>query len=204
MRKFRQLTHEDRVTLDALFRAGHSKKEIAELMGIHLSTVYREFRRGECVQLDSEWRTYTVYSYHVADVHHEEKSSHKGAPVKLEAKKELVPLLEDLIMNQRYSPGAASAILRRRGGPYVSENTIYRYIGQRLFPCLRRHHLPEKGIRKHPHKENKQKKKPRYGMSIESRPAIVAERSGVGHWEGDSVIGKSKGQGERCLVFTER
>lgn len=203
MRKFRQLTHDDRVVIDALFRAGHSKKEVAELTGFHISTIYREYKRGECMQVNSELVPYMVYSFMVADAHHDEVFSHKGAPVKLDSKKELVPLLEELIIEQRFSPGAASAILRRRGGPYVSENTIYRYIGEKRFPRLRRHHLPEKGIRKHP-RPKEAKKVPRYGTSIENRPAVIAERSMVGHWEGDSIVGKLEGQGESCLAFTER
>lgn len=204
-RAYRQLNHDDRVAIDNLLRAGHSKREIADLLHVHVSTIYREIKRGSCTQLDTQYRYYTVYSATVADAHHKKAFANKGAPIKLHAHPELVPVLETLIIKDRFSPGSASAVLRTNGGPYLSENTIYRYINHRVFPRLRRHNLPEKGIRKHPHKEDKKEpKEPRFGVSIEKRPAEIVERLSVGHWEGDSVIGKSKGTNESCLVFTER
>ena len=68
MRKYRQLSHDDHVTLEALLRAGHSKKEIAQALHVHISTVYRAIKRGLCVQMDWEYRTYTVYSAMAADI----------------------------------------------------------------------------------------------------------------------------------------
>ena len=64
--------------------------------------------------------------------------------------------------------------------------------------------LPEHGIRKHPWKQDKQKKPARHGTSIEQRPKIIAERSTFGHWEMDSVVGKKQGIGESIVVMTER
>lgn len=205
MRKtYHQLTHDDRVQLETLLRAGHDKKEVSQLMGIHISTVYREYKRGSCIQLDTQLRTYTVYSVQVAEDRRRAAFAHKGAPVKLDTHQSLIPLVEDLIVDQRYSPGAASAVLRRQQGPFLSEATIYRYISERRFPHLRRKHLPEKGIRKHPYQSVERIYKKQLGASIEKRPAEVAERCSAGHWEFDSIIGKSSGQGESCLVFTER
>lgn len=203
MGKFRQLSHDDHVIIEALLRSGRTKKEIASVLHVHLSTVYRAISRGLCDQVDSQLRSYKVYSHMVADAHRKEAFSHKGAPQKIRSHKELVFILEDYIMNQKYSPAAVSAVLKRQGGCYVSENTIYRYINRRSLPALRRHHLPEKGIRKQPLKAEK-KKENRFGTSIEKRPACVAERSSVGHWELDSVVGKVKGKSESILVFTER
>lgn len=204
MRKYRQLSHDDHVTIEALYNAGHSKKEIAAALHVHLSTVYRAIQRGLCDQLGPELRPYQVYSAMAADFRRKKAFSHKGAPIKIHAHKELVPILENYIIKQKYSPAAVSAILRAKGGLYLSENTIYRYINSRRFPTLRRHHLPERGLRKQPWTDDKVKKQNRYGTSIEKRPADVAERSVVGHWELDSIVGKVQGQGESALVFTER
>lgn len=204
MRKFRQLSHDDHVILETMLHTGHSKKEIAQSLGVHLSTVYRAIHRGLCDQIDSELRPYKVYSYIVADIHRKQAFSHKGAPLKIKSHGELLPVLEHYIIKQKYSPAAVSAILRQQGGSYLSENTIYRYINGRKLPTLRRHHLPEHGIRKHPLKENNAKKQNRFGTSIEKRPADVAERKSVGHWELDSIVGKKEGTGESALAFTER
>lgn len=40
--------------------------------------------------------------------------------------------------------------------------------------------------------------------SIERRDPEIAARETFGHWEQDSIIGKAKGNGESCLVLTER
>ena len=42
------------------------------------------------------------------------------------------------------------------------------------------------------------------GLSIEQRPCEINSRSTFGHWEMDSVIGKSRGKGQSVLVLTER
>ena len=204
MSKYRQLSHDDHVTLEALLRAGKTKKEIAVILHVHLSTVYRAISRGLCDQLGRDLKPYRAYSYIVADQHRKQAFSHKGAPTKIKSHRELLPILEYYIIKQKYSPAAVSAILRQQEGPYLSENTIYRYINGRKLPTLRRHHLPEHGIRKHPLKENKVKKQNRFGTSIEKRPADVVERKSVGHWELDSIVGKKEGIGESALAFTER
>lgn len=204
MSKHRQLSHDDHVALEALLRAGRTKREIASVLHVHLSTVYRAVARGLCDQVDTLLRPYKTYSHIVADAHRKEAFSHKGAPIKIKVHGDLVPALEEYIIKRRYSPAAVSATLKAQGGAYLSENTIYRYINRRMLPILRRHHLPEHGIRKHPWKEDKEKKQNRFGTSIEKRPAEVAERSNVGNWELDSVVGKAKGKEESVLVFTER
>jgi IS30 family transposase len=75
----------------------------------------------------------------------------------------------------------------------ISHETIYSYIyilprgrlKRKLVSCLRRHH-------KHRRKGNKGRKKsgPVIDfLSIEERPAEVANRTIPGHWEGDLIIG---------------
>ncbi|MFR9143066.1 MAG: helix-turn-helix domain-containing protein, partial [Phascolarctobacterium faecium] len=43
----RQLTWTDRISIEALKKAGHSVIEIAEQLGVHRSTIYNELKRGE-------------------------------------------------------------------------------------------------------------------------------------------------------------
>ena len=206
MRKsYHQLDLSDRKCMEKLFRAGKSKKEIAQIQGVHVSTVYRELKRGACAQLDTYLRTYTTYSYVVAQDRCDKLAANKGAPLKIEGNSDLVDFLEDRIMQHRDSPAAVSARLRASELPYLSEATIYRYAHRKLLPRLRKWHLPEKGIRKHPYKPViREVKQPRYGTSIEKRPAAIAERNSFGHWEMDCVIGSSSGTDQACLVFTER
>ena len=197
--------HDRRVQLEVLYRAGHSKREMAAFLGVHLSTIYRELRRGLCRQRDTEWREYYTYSAAVADADARSHRSNCGAPLKLGGNVALASYVACRIRDDRYSPAAVSAELRHLGLGYLCEDTIYRYIHRRLIPGLKSSHLPEHGIRKHPVKPTEKKcNKKQAGRSIEERPAIVDARSTFGHWEMDCVVGKAKGTNESVLVLTER
>lgn len=41
----KHLTKADRIKLEALLKAGHGKKEIADMLHVHRSTIYREIKR---------------------------------------------------------------------------------------------------------------------------------------------------------------
>lgn len=193
-----------RLQLEVLIKAGHSKKEVAALLGCHLSTVYRELKRGRCEQRDYLWRPYYIYSVVVAQDDAARKRSHCGAPLKLGGNLELASYIEQRIMVDKYSPAAVAAELRRSELGYLCEDTIYRYIHRRIFDTLRPSHLPEHGIRKHPRHDDKHENKKRLGTSIEQRPQAIGSRNTFGHWEMDCVIGKSKGTDQAMLVLTER
>ena len=48
----RQLTWTDRISIEALKKAGHSVIEIAEQLGVHRSTIYNELKRGNiCTEI---------------------------------------------------------------------------------------------------------------------------------------------------------
>ena len=202
--KYRQLTKEDRLRLEVLYNAGHSKSEIASLLGVHLSTIYRELSRGAYQGLHSELYTVRKYSADIAQKNHDDLASVKGAPLKIGNHYALANYIEDKIINQKYSPAAVSADLRGSIFPYLSEGTIYRYVRLGIFLNLRAEHLPEHGQRKHPYKRVVSQYKKHLGTSIEKRPAEIAERSSFGHWEMDSVVGFKAGKGESILVLTER
>ena len=53
----RYLTYEDRKRLEALYGAGEGLPEIAEELGVHLSTIYRELARGSMPGLDRNGRS---------------------------------------------------------------------------------------------------------------------------------------------------
>lgn len=47
MRRFKQLSRADRLKIEALLKAGHGKQEIADQIGVHVSTIYRELQRAD-------------------------------------------------------------------------------------------------------------------------------------------------------------
>ena len=53
----RYLTFEDRKSLEALYAEGKELSEIADTLGVHLATVYRELIRGNTGELDKNGRS---------------------------------------------------------------------------------------------------------------------------------------------------
>jgi len=67
MRRFRQLTRSDRLKIEALEKAGISRREIAGQIGVHISTVYRELGRGRYIHTNSDLTEETRYSPDIAE-----------------------------------------------------------------------------------------------------------------------------------------
>ena len=79
----------------------------------------------------------------------------------------------------------------------VCTKTLYNYVDSGLMK-IKNIDLPEKVSRKNKHKRVRENKR-KLGDSIEERPDSVDSREEFGHWEFDSVIGKS-GEDEPAVV----
>lgn len=204
----KQLDRDDRIKLEALFRAGLGKKAIAEQMGVHLSTIYREWDRGKYEHLNSDYTREWRYSAEKAEAVHQLNMTAKGAPLKIGSNFAVAEFIERMIIEEHYSPAAVCALLRE--DKYLSEYgvtfcraTIYKYIDDgNIFPNVTNRDLPERGERKREYKQVREKKPP-HGRSIEERPPEINTREEPGHWEMDTVVGK-KGSKARLLVLSER
>lgn len=53
----RNLTHEDRKILEKLYSNGMSLPAIADILGVHLATIYRELARGDTGEMDENGRS---------------------------------------------------------------------------------------------------------------------------------------------------
>lgn len=62
MRTFKQFTYNDRLQLEVLVKAKHTPKEIAEILHFHISTIYRELKRGQFEALNSDLTREMRYS----------------------------------------------------------------------------------------------------------------------------------------------
>lgn len=205
--KYKQLDRDRRLKMEALFRAGLKPREIAEQIGCHISTVYREFRRGEYEHLNSDYTTERRYSADKAEALHQLNATAKGAPLKIGKNFAVAEFIEGKIKDDKYSPAAVCALLRTEEyahfGITFCRATIYKYIEDgNIFPNITNKDLPEKGERKREYNKVREKKEPR-GRSIEEQEPEVDERKEPGHWEMDSVLGK-KGTKARLLVLSER
>ena len=155
MRTFKHLTKADRIKIETLLNAGHSKKEIANILHVHISTIYREIKRGEFEALNTTLEKEKRYSCDMAEKKYRENLKAKGPELKIGKDLELASYIENKIVENKYSPEAALAAVATSGIEFsttISVRTLYRYIDNGIFLKLTNKHLPVKGKKK---KKNK-------------------------------------------------
>lgn len=205
MRIFKHLTFTDRLRIEKMLKEKKSKQEIADVLRVHVSTIYREIERGQYTHLNSDLTTEIRYSPDIANDKYRENLAAKGADLKIGNDRELADFLEKTIVEQKYSPDAALGEIKRRGLKFkttICRVTLYSYISKGVFLRLTNKDLPRHGVKKGTYHRVKATKAPR-GESIEKRPDEINERTTFGHWEMDTVVGRKKSK-RALLVLTER
>lgn len=198
MKKRRNLTFTQRLQIETLNNAKKTKKEIAEILGLHLCTIYRELKRGAYNRLNgATWETFVSYSAQISQDRYDNLCSGKGRPIKLGKDWAFVNYIEQRVTKDKISACAVLGEIKYKQLPFetqISKTTLYRYIQLGYFPNIRL----EK--RKKEYKKVKIKRAPK-GTSIERRPKEIKDRQSFGHWEMDCVCGKTK---PVLLVLSER
>ena len=206
-RKYKQLSQNDRISMETLLNKGHSVQEVADYLHVHRSTIYREMKRGEYVHRNSDYTEEVRYSSDKGQQTHDWNAQGKGRNIKIGNDIKLAEYIENKIVENKYSPEAALAAVATSGIEFsttISVRTLYRYIDNGIFLKLTNKHLPVKGKKKKKNKKVQVQKRAAAGESIENRPDEVATRETFGHWEMDSVVGKRGKSKNTFLVLTER
>ena len=206
---FSHLSKTDRYKIEALLNKGHSVKEIAEEIHVHVSTVYREIKRARMIHRNTDWTEEERYNPDEAERKYRENLSAKGAPLKIGNDFELVEYLETKILDKENprSPAAALAEIHIEGRRFktsICVTTLYSYIEKGVFLTLTNADLPDKPKRKRKYKRVKEVKRPPRGESIENRPAEADTREAFGYWEMDTIYSGKKTSKRALLVLTER
>jgi transposase, IS30 family len=189
MRTYRQLTQEQRYQIYALKKTGHSRTEIAEVIGVHKSTVSRELKRNR------GQRGYRPQQAHGWAIERRQR----GIP-RITA--ETWDAVEGLL-KQDWSPEQISGRLKKEQKVQISHEWIYQYVlkDKQAGGDFYRHLRCQKKRRKRYGTYDRRGKLPNC-RSIEERPAIVRTRKRLGDWEVDTLIGKQ--QKQALLTLTER
>lgn len=207
-RRFKQLTKADRLKIEALLKAKHTPQEIADQLGVHNSTIYRELKRGRYIHTNSDLTEEERYSPDIAQEKYEENLRAKGPELKIGNDQKLADFIENKMVNEDFSVGAVLGYIDQQGLEFsvtISRPTLYRYIDLGLFLNLTNKDLPIKGNRKKKKKTvRKTQARAAAGTSIEKRPDEIDNREEFGHWEMDTVIGKRGESKHSLLVLTER
>lgn len=199
------LTWNQRLKIEALYNAGHTPKEIAEQMCVHFTTIYRELKKGKTIKRNSDLTEVEIYSPDLAQSKYEEQLKRKGRDLKIGNDHKFVKYVENKIVNENKSPAAVLADIEREDITFDTEiclSTFYNYIRNGVFLNITLKDCPYRCDKKK-RKKKKVQKRVNKGTSIEERPEEINSRITFGHWEMDTVIGKSTDK--KCLlVLTER
>lgn len=192
MSNYKQLTYEQRCQIYVLLGTDLTQKAMAASIGVSQATISREIKRNTGGK-----------GYRFAQAHRkaQERRSQSTKPTKMT--EEVIALIEPKLRD-KLSPEQVSGWLLVEKNQRLSHETIYRHVwadkaeGGDLYRELRR-----KG------KRYKSRAKSQAGrghiknrVSIDERPAIVDEKSRVGDWEIDLVIGK--GHSGALVTIVER
>jgi IS30 family transposase len=187
--KYQQLSQEERYTIVALLKTHISLSAIAREIGRSPSTVSRELRRNLRPVYD-RYSPDVAHSYAIA----RRKRSRRGSNFTKE-QWDLVLFL----LRHKFSPEQISNTLKRFNLFSISHETIYQYL---LYD--KKHG----GVwHKHLRAVSKRRRK-RYNSydsrgrlagkrSISDRPEVINKRLEIGHWEGDTVVGRDR---HHCIV----
>ena len=210
-KKEKHLKFEDRVKIENLIKANRilpknkqiMRKEMAEIIGCGVSSLYRELRRGKVTLKDSAWKDYQSYSANVAQEDYDLQATSKGPELKIRDDHKFVEYIESKILEEKWSPDAIIMDLEKNGNPFdteISTRTLYYYIENNMFLNVEITDLPRRGeIKKRKKRKVKPRQKVPFGKDITHRPKEAEERLETGHWEMDTVESGKK-LGTACLL----
>jgi len=183
---YKHLTLEERYHIQAYKKAGYKQKEIANEIGVNPSTICRELKRNSSTQI----KNYSAKPANRASCDRRIYAS-KKSNMKIDYK--LKKILKKYILKD-WSPEQISNRLKSDGVINISHVRIYQFIeedrqrGGELYTHLRFHHTGKR--RAIYGAKNKGKIKDR--VSISQRDKVVDDKSRVGDWEIDTIIGAGK------------
>ena len=187
---YAQLTQEQRYQIYALKKMGHDQSQIAKCLGVHKSTISREFGRNQ------GQRGYRPKQAHEKTLKRRAKKAQKRITTETWAQVE-----EKLRLD--WSPEQISRWLKKYALDPVSHESIYQYVyaDKRAGGDLHKHLRCQKKYRKRHGGKDRRGKIPNR-VSIEQRPEIVELRERIGDWEVDTIIGA--GQKGAIVTLVER
>lgn len=193
MQKYKQLSKEERIRMETLLSEGLSKSEVAQRLNVHRSTIYRELDRN----VNNRGKYYATKADEIAQIRKVRFRQYRRFTT-------VVKKFVDEKIKEDWSPEQIVGYCEKNNIDMVSHERIYQYIyadkkaGGELHKHLR---IAIKPYRKR-YGSNKRRCPIRNRVSIDQRPSVVNERSRIGDWEVDTLIGPDRK--EAILSITER
>ena len=186
--KYHQLTSEERYALSALRKQGCSQAEVARVLGRHRSTISRELKRNS--RKDGGYRPFTACERARARLTRSRRnwqfSEREWALVRQK-------------LHEYWSPEQISGRFRRDRVLRISHESIYRYIWHDMMDGGALHLLLRGAIKKRRKRYRSYDSRGRLAgkRHISERPLAAEQRSRIGHFEGDTIMG---GPDQHCAL----
>lgn len=204
MKKYKQLTIHQRYQIEALLETGISKSEIAEIIGVDPSTIYRELTRNIAK------RGRTAGSYIATNAQRRADIRHKSKPKQLLLTEQLKARIAGLLRYEKWSPELISKRLAIEDKACVSHETIYQWIWDTKKSKKKADAKYSKLYKHLKHGSRRQKRgnaKDKRGaiknrVGIDQRPDVIDYRERIGDIEVDLMMGSN--HKSALLVMTDR
>lgn len=137
MRTFNHLSKTQRSQLETLLKTKTPKKDIASYLGVHISTIYREIKRGTYDHLNGNtWLYEKRYSCDIAEDKYRQHLKDKGCDLKIANDHKFAKYIEKRIIKDKLSPLAVLGEIKKKGLVFnttICVNTLYNYIEKKSF-----------------------------------------------------------------------
>jgi len=179
----KHLTEKQRYTIEKLLAQDFTKSKIAEILGVHKSTISRELKRN--ADLRSK-----AYKSGLAQRKSEKRQVGKSRYRKFDQETQDRALA---LLKQDYSPEQITGYCKLNNEEMVSHESLYQFIwndkrqGGMLYTHLR--HKGRKYRKRGALKDKRGIIKNR--VTIDQRPAVVDRKERFGDLESDTIIGKN-------------
>lgn len=134
--KDKYITEKERYQIELLLKENYKPKQISNIIGKCLKTVYNEIHRGTVKLLNSDLIEYEMYCADVAQRKYLENCENKGRDYKIGNDIEFVKHVENMIIEKKYSPVAILSDIKNRNLSFetrVCFKTLYNWIDTGLF-----------------------------------------------------------------------
>lgn len=218
-KQYHHLTKDDRVKIETLAsqidsngKRMFSNTYIANLLGVHKSTIGRELKNRIKSKIMIRTGNIKNKPYNALDAQNDYKykRAFSKAKYKLDKYPKMRKFIEDKILNDGWAPDVIVGYMKthnyfdKDGFCKISVPTIYNAIRYNIINVKVTNMRRMKYDPKYEYKETKEISENKQEYSIEKRPEEVDKRLVFGHFELDTVLGTRKGIHECLITITER
>ena len=198
-KNYTHISVEQRIKIEALFKAGHKASFIAKQLDIHRSSIYRELKRNQT----KTGKYNAVFAQELSEEQKERFSYNRSFTFSMEK------FIIEKLSKEQWSPEQIWGYCKENNIDMVSHESIYKFVyqdkdkGGLLYKNLR---VASKKYRKRYGSGKNKRGIIKDKISIDERPEYINNKQSAGHWEIDTIVGKeNKGAivtiAERATAF---